>query len=98
MNEDKEKVRPCEICNKSDLQTFVVSSGLGPMSNNVCVCCSAMGAELPGMEDLFGSYTLYNPINDNYIYGDKILEIKLKNGSIFKTRSEFVKYFNMVNK
>ena len=36
LKEKNPEPRPCEICNKRDLQTFVLSSGLGPMSNNIC--------------------------------------------------------------
>ena len=55
LKEKNPEPRACEICNKSDLPTSVLSSGLGPMSNNICVCCSAMGAEMSGMSDLFGA-------------------------------------------
>ena len=91
------KSRPCEICSKTDLPTAVVSSTLGAMSNNICYCCSAMGAELAGMQDLFGDYVLYNKSTDQYTFNDKPLELKLKDGSIFKTRAEFVKHFNKDN-
>lgn len=94
MEEDKEKVRPCEICGKTDLPTAVVSSTLGAMSNNLCYCCSAMGAELPGMTQIFGDYTLYNKSTDQYTFSDKPIEIKLKDGTVFKTRDEFVKHRN----
>ena len=96
LNRLKEKntnPRPCEICNKSDLPTFVTSSGLGPMSYNICVCCSAMGAEMSGFEDLFGDYMTYNCKEDNYVVKDTECAIQLRDGKSFDTRSEFVKYF-----
>ena len=93
LKEKNPEPRPCELCNKTDLPTFVLSSGLGPMSNNICVCCSAMGAELSGMEDLFGNYMIYSSVNDNYVIKDTECIIQLKDGNSFDTRSEFVKYF-----
>ena len=88
------KSRPCEICDKTDLPTAVVSSTLGAMSNNLCYCCSAMGAELSGMQDLFGEYVIYNKSTDQYTFNDKPIELKLKDGTAFKTRAEYVKHFN----
>ena len=96
LNRLKEKntnPRPCEICNKSDLPTFVTSSGLGPMSNNICVCCSAMGAEMSGFEDLFGDYMTYSSSTDDYNIKEIKYDIQLKGGISFGTRSEFVKHF-----
>ena len=93
MEEDKEKVRPCELCNKSDLPTFVVSSSLGPMSNNICICCSAMGAEMPGMTDLFGDYMTYSFSTDDYNVKNVNYQIQIRDGKSFKTRSEFVNYY-----
>lgn len=93
LKEKNPEPRACEICNKSDLPTFVSGSGLGPRSHNICVVCSAMGAEMSGMEDLFGDYMTYNPKNDNYVIKDTEYNIQLKDGVSFETRSEFVKYF-----
>ena len=93
MEEDKDKIRPCEICSKDDLPTFVISSGLGPMSNNVCVCCSAMGAEIDGMQDLFGDYLTFDKLSDSYKVKDKVYCIQVRDGSSFETRSEFVNHY-----
>ena len=93
LKEKNPEPRPCELCNKTDLPTFVLSSGLGPMSNNICVCCSAMGAEMSGLEDLFSDYMTYNCKEDNYVVKDTEYAIQLKDGKSFDTRSEFVKYF-----
>lgn len=86
--------RPCEVCDKTDLPTAVVSSTLGAMSNNLCYCCSAMGAELSGMQDLFGDYVIYNKLTDQYTLKGEHIHINLKNGLSLKTRDELVKYIN----
>lgn len=93
LKEKNPEPRACEICNKSDLPTSVLSSGLGPMSNNICVCCSAMGAEMPGMSDLFGDYMTYSSSTDDYNIKEIKYDIQLNGGISFGTRSEFVKHF-----
>lgn len=72
---------------------YASTVGLGPASHNICVVCSSMGAEMAGMEDLFGDYMTYSPKNDNYVIKDTEYNIQLKDGNSFQTRSEFVKYF-----
>lgn len=93
LKEKNQEPRACEICNKSDLPTTVLSSGLGPMSNNICVCCSAMGAEMPGMSDLFGDYMTYSFSTDDYNVKNVNYQIQIRDGKSFKTRSEFVNYY-----
>lgn len=93
IEEDKEKIRPCEICSKDDLPTYVVSSSLVAMSNNICLCCSAMGAELDGMQDLFGDYLTFDKLSDSYKVKGQVYNIQVRDGSSFETRSEFVNHY-----
>jgi len=90
------KNRKCEVCGKDDLETNVTSSALGAFSANYCILCSGLCAERKGLEKIVGyNYVTYNSINDSYIGPDgKNMDIKLSDGSTFKTRSEFVKYYN----
>lgn len=87
------KNRKCEICRNNDLPTTVTSSTLGACSFNYCSCCMAMCAEMPGMGDLFGDYTIFK--NDSYMYKGEVQKILLSSsGKSFSTRSEYVDYIN----
>jgi len=84
--------RPCEICGHSDLDSYVVSSTLGGFSQNVCVCCNAMGAEATSFSKEYKSNS-YNSNDDMYYdSSDNHLSILLKSGVKLNTRSEAVNY------
>lgn len=84
--------RACEVCGKNDLETHVFTSTIGAMSYNYCKCCLSMSSEPSGLENLVGTYITYDKLSDSYRYGLVIVPIKLKSGSEFKTRTEFVNY------
>ena len=84
--------KACEICSKTDVETFVVSSTIGPMSCNYCSVCAAMGAEPKGLEEFAGDYVTYNSLTDSYMFGGKVREIVLKTGEKFKTRKEYLDF------
>lgn len=86
--------RPCEICGKDDLDCYVVSSSIGGFSQNICGCCSAMGAESAGFSKEYGSNS-YNSIDDRYYdSSDNHIPIKMKSGVEYDTRSEAVESMN----
>lgn len=84
--------RACEVCGKTDVETAVVSSTIGPMSSNYCSVCSAMGAEQPGLEEFVGEYVTYNSSKDSYMFRGTVREIVLKTGERFKTRKEYLDF------
>ena len=89
LSELKDKQGTCNVCNKSDLPTQVLCSGLGGMSFNYCELCGALGAE----PIVGGGCTSYSSCDDSYYdSSDNHLPIKLKNGEVFNTRGEYVKY------
>jgi len=94
----------CDVCGKDDLPTGVRSSALGPMSFAFCDICLVMGAEpnywvealiecCDGLKNVNTKMllTYYDRETDSYI--DKRegnIPIILKDGTEFKTRSEFI--------
>lgn len=86
------KYRACEVCGQTDIETFVVSSTIGPMSCNYCSVCAAMGAEPKGLEEFAGDYVIYDSLTDSYMFGGKVREIVLKSGEKFKTRKEYLDF------
>lgn len=95
----KNTERPCEICGKSDVSTFVCSSTIGAVSFNTCLVCAGVGAEPKGMIEIIGEpgkvadYLCYYDIaSDSYINYNtgKIRPITLKNGDSLQHRKEYV--------
>ena len=97
----------CDVCEKDDIGIAgVASSSLGAFSFAFCPICAAMGAEpkfmieatietCNGIENIREGMLLayYDSATDTYI--DKRtghIPIQLKDGIIFETRAEMVKY------
>jgi len=95
----------CDVCGKDDLDTFVCSCSLGAASFAYCGVCSAMGAEpravvegtvgiAGGLEHIHENcqLTYYDQSSDSYIdMREGPQNIKLKDGTEVKTRSEVIK-------
>ena len=94
--------RKSEICGNKDMKVMVASSGIGPFSQAVCQPCAAMAAESKNMLECVGEpgtlrpgLTYYDRELDNYIdYNTgEVSVIKLKNGTTFKSRTEYVTWY-----
>lgn len=102
--QNEKQYRKCEICGKTDVETRVYGSGIGPVSFNYCTICVIANAEPKElMEALieegceFPNKTFYDIKTDSYynIHTIKVFKFFIRREEVIvEKRADFALHIN----